>query len=132
MPYTDQLELITLPSLRAQCRSPSTFRTATAVRLTRTSFPPTDLSLVRVNSPTSFGGQRVFLKCPRADCGQLVNVIGFEPVAGFGCKRCLRWRRRPACRDSTLVKASLEAETLKSGRHDSPELLRELRLRIRL
>jgi hypothetical protein len=88
--YVDQVERLTLPLVRSLLR-PKVFRSTTSFPVERFGFA-VEVQLVRVPCPTSFGGHRVFLRCPR--CAGLVNVLGVAAWVGWGCSKCLRWRGR--------------------------------------
>jgi hypothetical protein len=90
--YRDQVSRITLPMIRAQMK-PTRFREAKSIRLEKFGFEA-DVRLVRVASPTSFGGERVFFVCPRVGCGSRANVLAVAMFVGWGCTKCLRWRGR--------------------------------------
>ena len=88
--YVDQVERLTLPMVRSLLR-PKVFRSTSSFPVERFGFA-VEVQLVRVPCPTSYGGQRVFLRCPR--CAALVNVLGVAAWVGWGCTKCLRWRGR--------------------------------------
>lgn len=90
--YRDQVSRITLPMIRALMK-PTRFSEAKSIRLEKFGFEA-EVQLVRVASPTSFGGERVFFICPRMGCGALANVLGCVMWYGWGCTRCTRWRGR--------------------------------------
>jgi hypothetical protein len=90
--YRDTFSRISLPMVRAQMK-PARFRETRSIRLEKFGFT-VEVNLARVPSPTSYGGERVFFKCPRLSCGSLVNVLGCTMWVGWGCTRCLRWRGR--------------------------------------
>jgi hypothetical protein len=98
--YRDQVSRVTLPMIRAQMK-PARFREAKSIRLEKFGFEA-EVQLVRVVSPTCFGGERVFFVCPRMGCGALVNVLGCIMWYGWGCTRCTCWRGRNRRRIVTL------------------------------
>jgi len=109
-----------LPMVRAQ-KKPAQFREARSIRLEKFGFT-VEVNLARVPSPTSYGGERVFFKCPRSSCGSLVNVLGCAMWVGWGCTRCLRWRGRNRLRIVTPPPLPWAAETGRcpTGKADVP------------
>ena len=88
--YRDLVPRVSLRDIRLRYK-PSVFKKLDQVHLEYAGVE-TDVSLVRVNLPTVFGGSRVALRCP--SCGRSTYVVGCVPGIGWQCAGCSGWRGR--------------------------------------
>jgi hypothetical protein len=69
-----------------------------------------DVRVIEAPCPTTHGGRRRFLECPR--CGSVrATVLGVVPGVGWSCRACGRWRgrtRRPRrCHSAVSILCAL-------------------------
>jgi hypothetical protein len=94
-PRTSDVRRVSTATLKLEL-GPSRWRSTPRVHL-ECDGHEADVRVVDVTSPTSHGGHRRFLECPR--CGSTrATVLGVVPGVGWSCRACGRWRGRSAPR----------------------------------
>jgi hypothetical protein len=99
-PWTHEVRRISTATLKLEL-GPSRWRRTKNVRLEADGYTAA-VEVVDEPCPTTRGGSRRFLRCPR--CGSSrATVLGVVPGIGWACRSCARWigrSRRRADADS--------------------------------